>query len=211
MFGGFSYLLENRIVGAIVVVGTLQAMFSAIRVLFPSLAEAAGVGGMQTGLLYSAVPLGAMIGAFTSGWVGGFSRPGLLAIGTVCTCAALVAILGIAGHIVPLLLTLVLFGYAGSIAALLQYMLVQTHTPDAMLGRISGLWSAQDVVGDSGGALAMGALGRVFSPLLGAVWFGLGGLAAGLAMASAFGKLRRLRSGPPSAQVEGSFAEQGVG
>jgi len=207
MFGGLSYLLENRIVGAVVAVGTLQAMFSAIRVLFPSLAEEAGVGGLQTGLLYSAVPLGAMIGAFTSGWVGGFARPGLLAIGTVCCCAALVAALGVAGHIAVMLLILVLFGYTGSIAGLLQFILVQSNTPDHMLGRISSIWSAQDVVGDSGGALAMGALGRVFTPLVGAICFGLGGLAAGLLMLAGFGRLRVLTNAPPPS-MEPTFAEQ---
>lgn len=208
MLGGISYLFENRIVGAIVAVGTLQAMFSAIRVLFPSLAEMTGGGGFHTGLIYSAVPLGAMIGAFTSGWVGRFARPGLLAMGAVGTCAALVGALGLAGHIGPILIVLLLFGYVGSIAALLQFILVQAHTPDAMLGRISSVWSAQDVVGDSGGALAMGALGRFFTPLLGALGFGLGGLAASLLMFAGFTRLRMLRSDPQPS--EPALAEQGA-
>lgn len=203
MIGGFTYLFENKIVGAMVALGTVQATFSSIRVLFPSLAETAGVGGVQTGMLYSAVPLGAMIGAFTSGWVGRFPRPGQLAMGAVCACAVLVAFLAVAGHILPLLLTLVLFGYAGSIASLLQFMLVQGHTPDAMLGRISSLWNAQDVVGDSGGALAMGALGRVFTPLVGAAWFGFGALAAALGMAAGFRQLRQLRADGPIGEESG--------
>lgn len=206
MTGGFTYLFKNKIVGAMVALGTVQATFSSIRVLFPSLAEAAGVGGLQTGMLYSAVPLGAMIGAFTSGWVGRFPRPGQLAMGSVGTCAVLVAFLGIADHILPLLLTLVLFGYAGSIASLLQFMLVQGHTPDAMLGRISSLWNAQDVVGDSGGALAMGALGRVFTPLVGAVWFGFGALAAALSMTAGFRQLRQLRADGPTGGRRGGRA-----
>lgn len=207
MLGGLSYLFENRIVGAVVALGTVQAMFSAIRVLFPSLAEAAGLDGYLIGMLYSAVPLGAMLGAFTSGWVGGFARPGLLSMIAVCTCAALVAMLGIAGHVAPLLLILVVFGYIGSIASLLQFILIQGNTPDDMLGRISSLWSAQDVVGDSGGALAMGALGRMFTPLLGAVCFGLGALVTGLAMTFGFRGLRNLRTGPPHPPQAGS-AEQ---
>ncbi len=208
MIGGFTYLFENKLVGTMVALGTLQATFSSIRVLFPSLAQAAGAGGVQTGMLYSAVPLGAMIGAFTSGWVGRYPRPGQLALMAVCACAMLVACLGLAGHILPLVLTLVLFGYAGSIASLLQFMLVQRHTPDAMLGRISSLWSAQDVVGDSGGALGMGALGRMFTPLLGAVWFGFGALAAALGMAAGFRQLRQLRAGGEVQEEESLAPDQ---
>jgi ENTS family enterobactin (siderophore) exporter len=214
MLGGFSYLLENRIVGAVIAIGTLQAMLSAIRVLFPSLADAAGASGFEIGLLYSAVPLGAMIGAFTSGWVGCFVRPGLLAMASLCACALLIAMLGLSGVIAPMLIILVLFGYFGSITSLLQFILVQSNTPDAMIGRISGLWSAQDVIGDSGGALIMGGLARVLAPFAGLFWFGVGSLAAGAAMLAGFGRLRGLRveplSKPDVTIAEKALADQGA-
>ncbi|CAN7333666.1 enterobactin transporter EntS [Phenylobacterium sp. LjRoot225] len=207
--GGFAFLLQNRIVGAVVAVGTLQATFSAIRVVFPSLAEAFQAGPVGIGLMYSAVPLGAMVGAFTSGWVGGFARPGALLIGCVCSCAALIAGLGWAGALAPALAALVVFGYLGSIASLLQFTLVQTHTPDHLLGRVSGLWSGQDVIGDSGGALAMGGLARLLPPVLGVFWFGAGALALGLGMAASFGNLRQLHGDRPAtkAPLEDALAE----
>ncbi|RBH37747.1 enterobactin transporter EntS, partial [Pseudomonas sp. MWU13-2860] len=74
---GFQFLWQNKVVGAVVAVGTLQTLLSAVRVLYPSLAEDGyGGGAFEVGLIYSAVPLGAMLGAFTSGWFGGLSRPG---------------------------------------------------------------------------------------------------------------------------------------
>ncbi|MEN3810132.1 enterobactin transporter EntS [Chromobacterium piscinae] len=63
---GFEFLWQNKVVGAVVAVGTLQTLLSAVRVLYPSLAEDGyGGGAFEVGLMYSAVPLGAMLGAFT--------------------------------------------------------------------------------------------------------------------------------------------------
>lgn len=42
----------------------------------------------------------------------------------------------------------------------LQYTLIQTQTPEGMLGRINGLWTAQNVTGDAIGAAILGGLGR---------------------------------------------------
>lgn len=187
---GFGYLAHNRLVGAVMLAGTIQAMFSATRVLFPALALGGGLGATGIGLLYAAVPLGATIGALTSGWVRLVTRPGLVLLGAIGVGAAVVATLALAPPLAAVLPLLLLLGYAGSIAALIQSVLVQAHTPDAMLGRVSSLWSAQDVVGEAAGALTLGWLGRT-SPLFGAVWLGLGGVAAVLAMLLGCGHLRR--------------------
>ncbi len=54
---------------------------------------------------------------------------------------------------------LVIFGWLSAISSLLQYTLIQTQTPEGMLGRINGLWTAQNVTGDAIGAALIGALG----------------------------------------------------
>ncbi len=56
-------------------------------------------------------------------------------------------------------LCLALFGWLSAISSLLQYTLIQTQTPEHMLGRINGLWTAQNVTGDAiGAALLLGGL-----------------------------------------------------
>ncbi|MDN3578306.1 enterobactin transporter EntS [Chitinimonas viridis] len=190
---GVQFLWQNKVVGAVVAVGTLQALLSAVRVLFPALAEDGyGGGAFEVGLMYGAVPLGAMLGAFTSGWVGGLRRPGRVMLGAVLGSSLAVSVLGLVGHILPALMALAIIGYLGSIASLLQFTLVQSHTPDHLLGRINSLWNAQDVVGDAAGAVGVGALARVVAPLGAAAT--LGGVAAGLVvlMGLGFGTLRRL-------------------
>ncbi|MEP7452753.1 enterobactin transporter EntS [Phyllobacterium sp. SB3] len=195
MMDGFAFLLQNKVVGAVIAVGTLQSALSAIRVMFPSIADSFTAGPVGIGLMYSAVPLGAMIGAFTSGWVGRFPLPGQLLLGCVCGASALLATIGLVSHLVPALIILAVFGYLGSIASLMQYTLVQTNTPDHLLGRVNSLWAAQDVVGDPGGSIVMGSLSRAFAPMASVFWFGTGVFLIGAVMSFGFSSLRNLSKG----------------
>jgi ENTS family enterobactin (siderophore) exporter len=202
MIDGLAFLIQNKIVGAVIAVGTLQSALSAIRVMFPSIADSFSAGPFGIGLMYSAVPLGAMIGAFTSGWVGRFSLPGQLLLGCVCGASALLAAIGLVSHLIPALMILAVFGYLGSIASLMQYTLVQTNTPDHMLGRVNSLWAAQDVVGDPGGSIAMGSLSRVLAPMASVFWFGSGVFLIGAAMSLGFSSLRNLSKSVTSADED---------
>lgn len=190
---GFAFLFQNKVVGAVVAVGTLQTLLSAVRVLFPSLAEEGyGGGAFEVGLMYSAVPLGAMLAAFTSGWVGNLKRPGAVMLACVVASSLAVAMLGAAAHIGLALVALAALGYLGCIAALLQFTLVQSHTPDRLLGRVNSLWNAQDVTGEAFGALAMGVFARAVAPLVAVASFGLAAASAGMLMALGFSSLRKL-------------------
>lgn len=60
---------------------------------------------------------------------------------------------------------LALFGWLSAISSLLQYTLLQTQTPENMLGRMNGLWTAQNVTGDAIGAALLGGLGAMMTPV----------------------------------------------
>lgn len=202
---GFQFLFQNKIVGAVIVVGTLQALLAAIRVLFPALAEDGyGGGAFEVGLMFSAVPLGAMVGAFTSGWVGSLKRPGATMLSCVIASALAVSSLGVISHLFAGLVALVVIGYFGSIASLLQFTLVQGHTPDHLLGRINSLWSAQDVTGDAAGAMGLGILGKLIMPLMAVFSFGAGAVVLGIVFSLGFTSLRRLESAPAEPVVDQS-------
>lgn len=143
--------------------------------------------------MYSAVPLGAMLGALTSGWVGRFSRPGVLILIAAIVAFTAIASLGLFSHLAPALLALVCYGYANAIASLLQFMLIQSNTPDHLLGRVNSLGTAQDVTGDSIGALGLGVLGRVFTPLMSVLSFGAFAAVLGVLVAFSVRTLRQCR------------------
>lgn len=209
LWQGFRFIAGHAVVGGVIALGTVQALLGAIRVLFPALADKTyGGQALAVSLMFAAVPLGAMLGAFTSGWVGALARPGLALVLAVTAAALAVAGLGVAGHLLPALALLVVLGYLGSIASLLQFMLVQGNTPDRLLGRVNSLWSAQDVTGDSLGALGLGALARALLPASVVAAFGLGAAAIAALLGLAIAPLRRLNA--DSAPAAADQAEAGV-
>ncbi|WP_156967675.1 enterobactin transporter EntS [Methylosinus sp. PW1] len=201
LLSGLRYLLENRIVGAVVAVGTLASLAGGARVLFPALASAYGNGPADAGLMYSVVPLGATLGATTSGFVARLARPGLALLASAAAAFAALAALGAVRGLVPALLVLVVYGYLGSIVSLLQFTLVQKNTPDRLRGRVNGLWTAQFIVGDALGALLLGLLGGILPPAPAVGVFGLAALLSFLPMAAAFGALRRSPAEPAAEGV----------
>ncbi|ELI1596975.1 enterobactin transporter EntS [Vibrio alginolyticus] len=199
LYEGVKFLFSNKVVGCVVVFGTLETLATAVRVMFPALALETFTGNAaNAGLMYSAIPLGAMVGALTSGWVKQSQRPGMVMIyATMGTFLAIVA-MGLAGNYWLFLSILVIYGYLGSVASLIQYSIVQGHTPDHLLGRVSSLWTAQDVTGDSMGAIGLGALGKVMAPAISIFSFGLGATGVGMLMVILFRPLRRAKLFDPA-------------
>ncbi|MDC9594371.1 enterobactin transporter EntS, partial [Xenorhabdus sp. IM139775] len=173
LVSGVKFVCQHKIVGSVILVGMMISIAGAVRILFPALSqEVYHQGPSATGLMYSAVPLGAMLGAFTSGWIGQSSRPDvLLVICALCSFITL-SMLGMVTNIVLALLVLVCYGYLNAFASLLQFTLVQSHTPDHLLGRVNSFVTAQDVTGDSLGALGLGFMGRLLSPVMTVFSFG---------------------------------------
>lgn len=199
LYEGVKFLFSNKVVGCVVVFGTLETLATAVRVMFPALALETFTGNAaNAGLMYSAIPLGAMVGALTSGWVKQSQRPGMVMIyATMGTFLAIVA-MGLAENYWLFLSILVIYGYLGSVASLIQYSIVQGHTPDHLLGRVSSLWTAQDVTGDSMGAIGLGALGKVMAPAMSIFSFGLGATGVGMLMVILFRPLRRAKLFDPA-------------
>ena len=91
--------------------------------------------------------------------------PGKVLILTALTAFAAIVAIGLVPYLPLVLLLLVVFGYLGAISSLLQFTIVQSNTPDEALGRVNSLWAAQDVVGESFGAVMVGALAKWLTPL----------------------------------------------
>jgi ENTS family enterobactin (siderophore) exporter len=141
--------------------------------------------------MFSAVSLGAVAGALTSGWTARLDRPGAALLLSAAGAFAALGLAASGGGLTMFLAGLAAYGYLGALASLLQFTLVQRHTPDHLLGRVNSLWTAQTICGDSLGALGLGGLGRVLGAPAGLAVFAAAALAAGGAMAAAFGSLRQ--------------------
>ncbi|PIJ50207.1 MFS transporter [Erwinia sp. OLTSP20] len=161
---GIGFLLNSPLVGGIALLGALLTMASAVRVLYPALAIHWRMSSAQIGLLYAAIPLGAAAGALTSGRLTQTPRPGKIMLLTTIGSFLAIALFSLMPYWTLAVPLLVVSGWFSAISALLQYTLIQTQTPEAMLGRINGLWTAQNVIGDAVGAALIGGLGTMLTP-----------------------------------------------
>lgn len=197
LLNGLRFLLSHPIIGGIALVGALLTMATAVRVLYPALANHWQMSAGQIGLMYAAVPLGAAIGALTSGRIAQHARPGAIMLATGILsflCIGLFSLMPVWGLG---LACLALFGYLSAISSLLQYTLIQTLTPDGMLGRINGLWTAQNVTGDAVGAAILGGMTVAMTPVAAASSGGTVLTLTGVVLAAVLVQLRRYRQAAP--------------
>lgn len=193
LIGGFGFLLQNRVIGMAALIGGLLTMASAVRVLYPAIAQAWQVSNGYLGIMYAAVPLGAALGALTSGRVAQVARPGWVMLWSAMAAFSAIGLFGLMPWYGMALLCLVVFGYLSALNSLLQYGLIQHLTPDAFLGRINSLWTAQNVLGDSLGALLLGAMGSIMLPAMTSTRFGFSALILAVALTLVMGGLRNVR------------------
>lgn len=196
---GVQFLFASPIVGMVALIGALVTLASAIRVLYPALAPHWSVSANQLGMLYAAVPLGAAIGAFTSGKLKHAARPGQLVLGSAVAGFIALGLFSLMPNLPLALLCLVAFGYFSAINSLVQYAMIQLLTPDHLLGRINGLWTAQNVTGDAIGAAMIGAMGSWLLPPQAAAAFGFAAALLGVVMWCVMGRLRRYA--PPAPEL----------
>ncbi|MFI8416734.1 enterobactin transporter EntS [Serratia sp. NPDC078593] len=202
LVGGFRFLFENKVIGMVALIGALLTMASAVRILYPALATDWQIGASSLGFMYAAVPLGAAIGAFTSGRVAHVARPGWMMLITAIAAFVAIGLFGVMPWYGLALACLVVFGYLSALNSLLQYALIQNLTPDALLGRINGLWTAQNVVGDALGALLLGAMGAFMLPALTSTSFGFGAALLGGVLVVVMGGLRQVTLREPEPQPQ---------
>ncbi len=196
LLAAIRFLFSNPLIGGIALLGGLLTMASAVRVLYPALAMEWQMSVSQIGLLYAAIPLGAAFGALTSGNLAQSARPGLIML--LATLASFIAIgfFSLMPVWVLGVICLALFGWLSAVSSLLQYTLIQTQTPEAMLGRINGLWTAQNVTGDAIGAAILGGLGVIMTPVASASSSGFVLAIVGAMLLVVLAELRRFRQAP---------------
>ncbi|MGG7914036.1 enterobactin transporter EntS [Klebsiella aerogenes] len=194
LLAGLKFLFNSPLIGGIALLGGLLTMASAVRVLYPALAEGWQMStNSQIGLLYAAIPLGAALGALTSGQLAHTAKPGALMLITTVGSFVAIALFSVMPFWALGALCLALFGWLSAISSLLQYTLIQTQTPEHMLGRINGLWTAQNVTGDAIGAALLGGLGAVMTPVASASASGWALVIVGVLLIGLLRELRRFQ------------------
>ncbi|MFE3627871.1 enterobactin transporter EntS [Streptomyces goshikiensis] len=204
----FRYALRNRVVGGLVLLGGVVAVFNVPVVLFPEMVDRQFHGGeVMLGLLYTAPAVGAVLVSATSGWLSRTARPGRMLIAAAFTGGLATVGFGLSGHAAVAFAMLAVGGAAGTVYEILEYALVQHSTPDRLRGRIVSVITAQGTTGGVVGDAEVAAVARWFSPAGAAVLNGAVCAVAAVAVAVAVPGLRRATL-PRESEAEGDSDAQ---
>jgi MFS family permease len=110
------------------------------RSLFP--AVAAHRFGGSVGPLYAAIAIGAVVGGVSSGWIGRVRRQGRALVFAIVGWGAAVALSGLAHQLWLAVVLLAVAGAADLVSAVYRQTILQTYAPDAMRGRMQGVFIA---------------------------------------------------------------------
>ena len=139
---GLRFVRGNQALLGSFAIDLVAMTFGMPRALFAVLAVSVyHVGASGTGVLYSAVSLGATVAAITTGWLSHTRRLGLVVIWAVTAWAVAITFVGLASSLWIAAALLVVAGAADSVSAVCRSTINQTVTPDHMRGRMSSVFS----------------------------------------------------------------------
>lgn len=192
---GLTFAARHRVVGPLLLIGFVQLLFATPQVLIPQFThEVLGGGEAMAGLLYTAPAAGAVFGSLVSGWSGRVRRGGAVLLGAVAVCGAAVAGFGASPWPAAAFAALAVLGLGQVVEEIMRYTLLQSHTPDALRGRVNSVWTAQATIGHSLGAMALGALAPLVGPSIAIILGGLITMAAVGGLTTALPGLRGART-----------------
>lgn len=152
------------------------------RALFPAMAATVYGGGARTvGLLSAAWPVGSLVAAAFSGWLGRVRRQGRVVLGMVVGYGVSIALFGLAGSLPLALLFLALSGGFDMVSAVFRSTILQVATPDELRGRLQGVFIVVVAGGPKLGDTLIGATATAFGETVAIV---AGGTACVLAVAA---------------------------
>src|SRR3954466_5399052 len=138
-------------------------VFGMPRALFPAIGTTWFHGGAGTvGLLAAAPSVGALLGAATSGWAGHVRRQGLAVLVSVTVWGASIALFGFTRLLWLALVLLAVAGAADMVSAIFRNTILQVATPDALRGRLQGVFIVVVTGGPRLGDFEAGAVANAF-------------------------------------------------
>lgn len=162
---GFAYMVKQPLLRSLLLIDLTAVVLATPLALLPEWGtQVLGQGAEATGLLYSAPAVGAMLMALSSGWTKNVLYPGRIIIAAVMIWGAAVFALSQYTWLPWSLFCLAIMGGADTVSKILRMALVQLHTPDHLLGRMSSLWMTQSSLGTAIGNMQMGIVARWFTP-----------------------------------------------
>jgi MFS family permease len=173
-------------------------VFGMPRALFPAIGLEWFHGGAGTvGLLAAAPSVGALLGAATSGWAGRVRRQGRAVLISVLVWGGSIALFGFTRVLWLGLLLLAVAGAADMVSAIFRNTILQVATPDALRGRLQGVFIVVVTGGPRLGDFEAGSVGSAFGSQVSVVSGGVACMVGVAALAAAYPTFARYDARDP--------------
>ena len=204
----FAFVKGRRVLQSTFVIDLFAMIFGLPRALFPILAVTQFHQGAEiVGAMFSAIAVGAVLGAGTAGWVRRVHRHGLAVLIAVGAWGTAIALFGLSGSLPLAFLLLAIAGASDVISAVFRGTILQNTVTDAVRGRLSAIHILVVTGGPRLGDLEAGLVAAAFTPTISVVSGGLACVAGVFIVALAYPELARYVS-PRGAIAEGTAAAE---
>ena len=193
LFAGFSYVRSRQILFGVISLDLFAVMFGAVNALLPIYArDILETGPWGLGLLRSAPAIGALTMSVVLSRHMIYHRAGYYLFTSVAAYGASIAVFGLSTSLLLSVGALAFYGAADAISVVIRQSLVQTRTPNEMLGRVMSVntmfTGASGTLGDFRAGVMAAWLGAVPAVLIG----GIGAIVVTLIWMRAFPELPRI-------------------
>jgi MFS family permease len=169
---GLAFIMRSPILIMSFAVDIVAMVLAMPRALFPAVAENRFHGGV--GALYASLAIGSVVAGLSSGWIGRVRRQGVALVVAIVCWGGAVALSGLARQLWLAVTLLAVAGAADLVSAVYRQTILQTYAPDAMRGRMQGVFIAVVAGGPRLGDLRAGGTAAATSTTFS--WVG-GGIA----------------------------------
>lgn len=177
---GLSFIATRPVLLMSFAIDIVAMVLAMPKALFPQAAESRFGGPGSAGWLFAAIAMGSVVAGLASGWIGRVRRQGLALVVAVVVWGVAVAAAGLAGSLWLAVLLLAVGGAADLVSAVYRQTILQTYAPDAMRGRLQGVFIVVVAGGPRLGDLRAGGTADLVGDT--ASWVGGGVAAAVLAV-----------------------------
>ncbi|MFI0505174.1 MFS transporter [Streptomyces albogriseolus] len=193
---GFRYISGHAVLLLSFLADIVAMVLGMPRALFPQLASetyAPHGEGFALGLLFAAIPLGAVLGGLFSGTFSRARRHGWMVIGSVVVWGLAVAGFGLSGSLWLAVAFLALAGVADMVSMVFRGAILLSAATDEMRGRMQGVFTVVVAGGPRLADVLHGTAGSVVGPRTAVAGGGILVVVVMLGLAAAMPALRRYR------------------
>ncbi|GGW82619.1 MFS transporter [Streptomyces caelestis] len=193
---GFRYISGHTVLLLSFLADIIAMVLGMPRALFPQLAAQtyAPYGeGLALGLLFAAIPIGAVLGGLFSGTFSRARRHGWMVIGSVVVWGVAITGFGLSGNLWVGVAFLAVAGVADMVSMVFRGAILLSAATDEMRGRMQGVFTVVVAGGPRLADVLHGTAGSAFGPRTAVAGGGLLVVAVMLTLAATVPALRRYR------------------